>query len=52
MSHGSIGAGAVQHVRYRFLFSATAPISLQGVSSSISATVSNTVVGGTDRTGG
>lgn len=54
VAHGSIGNGAAaaQHVRYKFTFAATAPATLQGRTGSLSATVSNTVVGGHDRTGG
>lgn len=53
VTHGSItnGIANAQHVRYKVTFSATAPITLQGKTGSISATVSNTVVGGRDRTG-
>jgi hypothetical protein len=54
INHGTVanGAASAQHVRYRFTFSATAPTTLQGKSGSLSATVSNTAVGGNDRTGG
>ncbi|MEI4272341.1 hypothetical protein TEK04_11470 [Klenkia sp. LSe6-5] len=53
-SHGTIGSGALaaQHVRYKFTFVDTAPLTLQGATGTISAAVSNTVVGGLDRTGG
>ena len=53
VNHGSItnGVGNAQHVRYKVTFSATAPITLQGKTGAISASVSNTVVGGRDRTG-
>lgn len=54
VAHGSIGTGAgnAQHVRYKVTFSAGASSTLQGAGGSIAASVSNTVVGGTDRTGG
>ncbi|MCO7218775.1 hypothetical protein [Klenkia sp. PcliD-1-E] len=49
--HGSIAAATAQHVRYKVTFSSGASASLMGAAGSISASVSNTVVG-TDRTGG
>ncbi|WP_091243486.1 hypothetical protein [Klenkia soli] len=54
VNHGTVanGASAAQHVRYKFTFSASAPSTLQGKTGSLSATVSNTAVGGNDRTGG
>lgn len=54
VNHGTIanGAAGAQHVRYRFTFSGSAPTTLQGKSGSLTASVSNTVVGGNDRTGG
>ncbi|WP_433200382.1 hypothetical protein ACQP00_28675 [Dactylosporangium sp. CS-047395] len=54
INHGSLapGAGATQHVRYKFTFSSAAPASLQGKNGSISLSVSNALVGGSDRTGG
>ncbi|SDG08263.1 hypothetical protein [Klenkia brasiliensis] len=54
VAHGSIatGAGNAQHVRYKVTFASGASTSLQGATGSIAASVSNTVVGGTDRTGG
>jgi hypothetical protein len=52
--HGEIrtGALAAQHVRYRFAFSASAPAAVQGKGGSVAVSVSNTLVGGRDRTGG
>lgn len=53
-THGSIGAGVLnaQHVRYKFTFATTAPTTLQGKTGSLSIAVSNTLVGGNDRTNG
>jgi hypothetical protein len=54
VAHGTIatGAAAAQHVRYKVTFASGAPTSMQGKTGSIAASVSNTVVGGSDRTGG
>ena len=52
--HGEIrtGAAAAQHLRYRFAFSAAAPATVQGKAGSVAISVSNTLVGNRDRTGG
>jgi len=50
VAHGAIANAAVQYVRYKFTFSDAAPNSLQGTSGAVAISVSNTVVGGTDRT--
>lgn len=54
VAHGEIrtGSTAAQHVRYRFAFSPSAPASVQGKAGSVAITVSNTLVGNRDRTGG
>lgn len=54
VSHGEIrtGAAAAQHLRYRFSFASSAPATVQGKAGSVAITVSNTLVGGRDRTGG
>lgn len=54
VSYRTIAPGAAQaaHVRYRFELPASAPATLMGQASSISATVSGTLVGGNDRTQG
>lgn len=54
VAHGEIrtGTAAAQHVRYRFSFSPSAPASVQGKAGSVAVSVSNTLVGGRDRTGG
>jgi len=50
VAHGPIAATTVQHVRYTFTFSGTAPDTMQGKSGQLAISVSNTVVGGNDRT--
>ena len=52
IAHGTIDAGApaAQHVRYEFTFSTGAPETLQGKTGNVAIAVSNTLVGGTDRT--
>ena len=54
ITHGTIATGtaAAQHVRYKFTFSNAAPSTLMGKSGSLTIAVSNTLVGGTDRTAG
>jgi hypothetical protein len=54
INHGTIavGSGAAQHVRYRFSFSALAPLALQGKTGAVAVGVTNTLVGGADRTNG
>ncbi len=54
VAHGEIrtGSAAAQHVRYQFSFSSSAPVAVQGKAGSVAITVSNTLVGGRDRTGG
>jgi len=50
VAHGQIVSSGVQHVRYKFTFAKDAPKTLQGASGALSISVSNTVVGGNDRT--
>lgn len=54
VTHGEIrtGSAAAQHVRYRFSFASSAPTTVQGKAGSVAITVSNTLVGNRDRTGG
>lgn len=54
VNHGSINTGALaaQHVRYKFTFSANAPMALQSKTGTVTISVNNTVVGGNDRTAG